>query len=332
MKNWKKLLLASLACSTVLMVGEPVQAAYSLNPEVRTATPSLITASQIGVLEYENPAAEFAYKSDKDAIVVMSFGTTYKENRAKTIEATIKEIQAAHPGVKVVTAFTSHIIINRIAENEGINYPTPEQALEQLAAEGYTRVALVALNVIPGMEYDYDKAIFHNYKENFKKMTLATPLIYWQGQEEQEDEVSDFIKALFTEIKKPSKNSAVLIMAHGTPHIANAYYSVIQAKLDEMGYKNVYIYTVEGWPNLETVIPKLKKDKIKNVMLVPMMMVAGDHANNDMAGDEEDSHKTILTNAGFKVSADLRGLGENRAIRQLYVKHANEAWDKLQSK
>ena len=121
-------------------------------------------------------------------------------------------------------------------------------------------------------------------------------------------------------------------MAHGTPHPANAYYSVIQAKLDELGYKNVFIYTVEGFPNLETVIPKLKANKIKNVTLVPIMMVAGDHANNDMAGDEEDSHKTILTKEGFKVDAYLHGLGENKAIRALYVDRANDAWDALQGK
>lgn len=332
MKTWKKLLAASLACSAVLFVGEPAQAAYSLNPEVKKATPSLLTASQIGVLEFENKSAEFLNKADKDAILVMSFGTTYKENRAKTIDATVQAIQAAHPGVKVVTAFTSHIIIDRIAKNEGINYPTPEQALDQLKSEGYTRIALVSLDVIPGMEYDYNKAVFHHYKRSFKKMTLATSLMYWQGQEEQSDDVEEFIKALFSEIKKPSGDNAVLILAHGTPHIANAYYSVIQAKLDEMGYKNTYIYTVEGWPSLETVIPKLKKNKIKNVTLVPIMMVAGDHANNDMAGDEEDSHKSILTKEGFKVSAELRGLGENKKIRELYVKHADEAWDKLQGK
>ena len=117
MKMWQKLLTASLACSAIFLVSEPAQAAYSLNPEVKMATPSLMTASQIGVLEYENKSAEFANKADKDAIVVMSFGTTYKENRAKTIEATVQAIQSAHPGVKVVTAFTSHIIIDRIAKN-----------------------------------------------------------------------------------------------------------------------------------------------------------------------------------------------------------------------
>lgn len=332
MKNWKKLLVASVACSALFATSQPVEAAYSLNPEVKMATPSLITASQIGVLEYENESAEFKNLANKDAIVVLSFGTTYKDTRAKTIEATVKDIQAAHPGVKVVTAFTSHIIIDRIAKNEGINYPTPEQALDSLKAEGYTRIALVSLDVIPGMEYEYKKAVFHNYKTNFKKMTFATPLMYWQGQEEQADDVADFIRSLFTEIKKPAKNSAVLLLAHGTPQPANAYYSVLQAKMEEMGYKNVFVYTVEGWPNLETVIPKLKKNKIKNITLVPMMMVAGDHATNDMAGDEEDSHKTILTNEGFNVSAYLHGLGENKAIRALYVQHANEAWDKLQGK
>ena len=328
MFKWQKLLIASVACSMALSVNSPTEAAYSLNPEVTTATESLITASQIGVLQYDNPNLRDV--PNKDAIVVMSFGTTYKENRAKTIEATVQDIQAANPGVKVVTAFTSHIIISRIAANEGINYPTPEQALDDLKAEGYTRVALVSLDVIPGMEYDYNKAIFHNYKKNFKKMTLGTPLMYWQGQEEQADDIEAFIKSLFTEIKKPSKKDAVLLLAHGTPHPSNAYYSVIQAKLDELGYKNVYIYTVEGWPNLETVITKLKANKIKNVTLVPIMMVAGDHANNDMAGDEEDSHKTILTNEGFNVSAYLHGLGENKAIRALYVERANDSWNALQ--
>lgn len=328
--NWKKLLTISLACSATFLVSAPASAGYSLNPEVKMATPSLKTAAQIGVLQYKNEDAAFRNLTDKDAIVVMSFGTTYKETREKTIEATVKDIQAAHPGVKVVTAFTSHIIIDRVAKNEGIHYPTPEQALENLKAEGYTRIALVSLDVIPGMEYDYNRAVFHNYKDQFKAMTLSTSLMYWQGQEDQADDVSDFIDALFKQIQKPGKNDAVLLMAHGTPQPANAYYSVIQAKLAEKGYKNVYVYTVEGWPSLETVIPKLKRDKIKNVKLVPIMMVAGDHATNDMAGDEDDSHKTILTNEGFKVSADLRGLGENKAIRSLYVSRANDAWDALQ--
>ncbi len=161
-------------------------------------------------------------------------------------------------------------------------------------------------------------------------MTLGTSLMYWQGQEEQADDVAETIKALSTQFPKQGKDDAILILAHGTPHVTNAYYSVIQAKLDEAGYKNVYVYTVEGWPNLETVMPKLKKNGIKNITLMPMMMVAGDHANNDMAGKEEDSHKSILEKAGYKVDAYIHGIGENKAIRDLYVKRAEDAWNALE--
>lgn len=324
------MLAATLAVSALVGFSAPMaEAAYSLNPEVKDATPALKEASQIGVLKHETPALQ--NETDKDAIVVMSFGTTFKDTRQKTIDATVKAIQAAHPDVKVVTAFTSHIIIDRIAKNEGIKYPTPEEALTQLKDEGYTRVALASLDVIPGMEYAYDKGVYDNYKNQFKKMTLGTSLMYWQGQEDQPDDVTETIEALMTQFPKQKKDEAILIMAHGTPQVSNAYYSVIQAKIHELGLKNVFVYTVEGWPSLETVMPKLKANGIKKVTLMPMMMVAGDHANNDMAGSEPDSHKSQLEAAGYKVDAYIHGIGENEKIRALYVKRANDAWDALES-
>ncbi len=330
MKNWKNVLAASLAATALVgFAPQASEAAYSLNPEVKDATPALLEASQIGVLKHETP--ELQNLANKDAIVVMSFGTTFKDTREKTIDATVAEIQAAHPDVKVVTAFTSHIIIDRIAAKEGIKYPTPEEALEQLKADGYTRVALATLDVIPGMEYAYDKGVYDNYKNEFKKMTLGTSLMYWQGQEEQADDVTETINALKSQFPKQGKNDAILIMAHGTPQVSNAYYSVIQAKIDEMGLKNVYVYTVEGWPSLETVLPKLKANGIKHITLMPMMMVAGDHANNDMAGDEPDSHKSQLEAEGFTVDAYIHGIGENQQIRDLYVQRANDAWDALEA-
>ena len=329
MKNWKKVLVAAVACgATFSAVQLPTEAAYQLNEEVKNPTMALKTASEIGVLVNENKS--MANLANKDAIVVMTFGTTFKDTRAKTIDATVESIKAKHPGVKVVTAYTSHIIIDRVKAKEGITYPTPEEALEQLKAEGYTRVALASLDVIPGMEYNYDMGVYQNYKDQFKKMTLGTSLMYWQGQEDQADDVTETIKALSTQFPKQGKNDAILIMAHGTPQVSNAYYSVIQAKLDELGYKNVYIYTVEGWPSLETVLPKLKANKIKNVTLMPLMMVAGDHANNDMAGAEEDSHKSILEAEGYKVDAYIHGIGENKAIRDLYVQRAEDAWNALE--
>ena len=328
-KFWQKCLVASLTCTALLGASATSYAAYELNPEVKTATPALKQAAQIGVLKAENP--QMADLENKDAIVVMSFGTTFKNSRQATIDKTVAAIQAAHPDAKVITAFTSHIIIERIAKKEGIHYPTPEEALAQLKEDGYTRVALTTLDVIPGMEYAYDTAIFNTYKDQFKKMTMGTTLMYWMGQEGQRDDITDAMKALSTEFPKTGPDDAILVMAHGTPHPSNAYYSVMQNRLQELGMNNVYIYSVEGWPHLDTVIPQIKARGIKHVTLIPMMMVAGDHANNDMAGKEPDSHKSILEKEGFTVTPYIHGLGENEAVRQMFVDRANEAWDALQA-
>lgn len=334
-KNLAKKALATVmtvcALTGVGYLGSQVDAAYTLNPEVKDATPALLEASQIGVRTYETKDPKLAAEPNKDAMVVMSFGTTFKDTRAKTIEATVKEIQAQHPNVKVVTAFTSHIIIDRIKAKEGITIPTPEEALTQLKQEGYNRVALTTLDVIPGMEYNYDTAVFNEYKHQFKKMTLGVPLMYWMGQENQRDDVQEALHALSSQFPKVGTHDAILIMAHGTPDPSNAYYAVMQDRLDSMGFKNTFIYTVEGWPNLETIMPQLKAKGINHVTLMPIMMVAGDHANNDMAGDEPDSHKSILEKEGFKVDTYIHGIGENPQVRDLFAQRAQEAWEALEA-
>lgn len=326
-KSFKKYVAAFVAASALFSF-QASEAAFKLSSDVKDATPALLQAAQIGVLEYENP--ELQKLENKDAIVVVAFGTTFKGTREKTIDATVNEIQAAHPDTKVVVAFTSHIIIKRIEAKEGIKYPTPEEALEKLKAEGYSRVALTSFHIFPGMEYDYQKAVFNLHKNDFKKLVTGVPIMYWMGQEEQRDDIAEFVQALKTQFPKQGKKDAVLLMAHGTAHPSNAFYSVIQDRIEAAGLKNVYLYTVEGWPSLEDVIPKLKANKIENVTLMPMMMVAGDHAMNDMASDEPDSHKTILEAQGFKVETYLHGLGENEAVRNMFVERANESWDYLQ--
>ncbi|MBQ4405300.1 MAG: sirohydrochlorin cobaltochelatase [Selenomonadaceae bacterium] len=324
MKSWKKLLAVGAACSSLFFAH--AEAAYMLSDEVANPPAALQMATQIGVLKYENPA--LSSHMDKDAIVVLSFGTTFKDQRTKSIDATAQAIQAAHPNAKVVTAFTSHIVLKHIMENEGkCDYMTPEETLAQLKKDGYTRIALVSLSVIPGIEYKYDVALFHEYKTQFKKMTLGTPLMYWQGQEDQPDDVMQVMQSLHLPAYK--KGTAILLMAHGTPDPSNAYYSVIQEKLRRMKRNDVHVYTVEGWPRLDDWAGKLKMHKVEKIILMPFMMVAGDHANNDMAGDEEDSHKKILEGMGFKVETKLQGLGENKRIRNIFVERANEAWDAL---
>ena len=326
----KQLALASAILGLAVSVGAPVvsHAAYQLNDEVKDPTPALKEAAAIGVRTHNTEALQNL--PNKDAMVVMSFGTTYKDTRVKTIDATVDAIKAAHPNTKVITAFTSHIIRDRIQQKEGITYPTPEEALAELKKDGYTRVALASLDVIPGMEYNYDAAVYNLYKNDFKKMTLGTSLMYWMGQENQTDQVIETLKAVQSQFPKLGKEDALLIMAHGTPDPSNAYYSVIQDRIHTLGMKNVFIYTVEGTPNLEQVIPQLKLHGIKHVTLMPFMMVAGDHANNDMAGNEPDSHKSILEKEGFKVDTYIHGLGENQNIRNLFVERANEAWDALE--
>ena len=327
--KFEKIMILFIATALFVCFAGTAFAAYSLNPEVKDATPALIKASQIGVRINENKA--LAAQPNKDAILVMGFGTTFKESREKTIDKTVADIRAAHPGTKVVLAFTSHIIVDRIKAKEGLTIPTPEEALAQLKKEGYTRIAIATLDIFPGMEYDYDAAVYDLYKEQFKKMTLGTPIMYWMGQEEQADDVAEFVKAFSTQFPKLGASDALLVMAHGTPHPSNAYYSVVQTRLDRAKFGNAYIYTVEGWPNLETVMEILKAKNVRNVTMMPMMMVAGDHANNDMAGDEPDSHKNLLKKAGLNVTTYIHGLGENAAVRKLFVNKAGEAWDALQS-
>ena len=301
---------------------------YKLSDEVKNPTPALREASEIGVRVYNNEALQNL--PDKDALVVMSFGTTMKETREKTIDATVAAIQKALPEVKVVVAYTSHIIIDRIKANEGLVIPTPEEALEQLKGEGYTRIALASLDIIPGMEYSYKTGIYKTYREQFKKMTMGLPLLFWQGQEEKRDDVAEVVEAFSTQFPELGEEDALLVMTHGTPHPSNAYYTVIQDRLDKLGKGHIHVYSVEGMPVLEDVIPELKTEGVQRVTLMPMMMVAGDHAHNDMAGEDEDSHKSILEKEGFTVIPYIHGMGENEAVRNIFVERALESWEALQ--
>ena len=320
MKKFRKMLTDILLSACGMAFAVPGHAGYKLSDEVKKPTPALLEASEIGVRVFNNKAMQDL--PDKDAVVVMSFGTTMKETRDKTINATVAEIQNALPGVKVVVAYTSHIIIDRIKAKEGVAVPTPEEALEQLKAEGYTRIALASLDIIPGMEYDYKCGIYRNYRNQFKKMTMGLPLLFWQGQEEQRDDVSETVEAFATQFPDLAADEALLVMTHGTPHPSNAYYAVIQDRLNKLQKGNIHVYSVEGMPVLEHVIPVLKEEGVKHVTLMPMMMVAGDHANNDMA---------VLQREGFTVTHYIHGMGENPAIRKIFVKRALETWDALQN-
>ena len=143
--------------------------------------------------------------------------------------------------------------------------------------------------------------------------------------------MAETVKAFATQFPDLAGDEALLVMTHGTPHPSNAFYAVIQDRLNKLGRGNIHVYSVEGMPVLEHVIPVLKEEGVKHVTLMPMMMVAGDHANNDMAGDEDDSHKVILQKEGFTVTPYIHGMGENPAVRSIFVERALESWDALQN-
>ena len=273
--------------------------------------------------------AATAAPTGKKAILVVSFGTTYPETLKASIESVENTIKAAFPDYEVRRAFTSRIVMKKLAVRDGILIDNERQALDRLQAEGYKEVYVQPLHVVAGEEFDKVKSIVvhYAYLKKFEHIAIGRPLLYYMGQEGKPDDYLAAIDAIESQLVKVDTDEALVFMGHGGVHPANAAYAALQLKLEEAGKKNIFVYTVEGFPALESVVERLKASKVKKVHLVPFMLVAGDHANNDMAGDEEDSAKMILTAVGFAVETYLRGLGEHPAIQKIYVQHLKDAME-----
>ena len=270
-------------------------------------------------------AAETAY--GKKAILVVSFGTTHADTRKLTIDAVTEKLQLAFPDYELRTAFTSRIVIKRLADNDGIKIDTEKQALDKLKAEGFREVIIQPLHIVAGEEYEKVCRAAEPYIKNksFAKLSIGRPVLYYMGQEEKPDDYLIAIQAIQSQAAARQKDHAVVWMGHGGVHTSNAAYALLQMKMEDAGLKNHYVYTVESYPMLDNVMAKLRRSKTRNVLLMPFMLVAGDHAKNDMAGDEDDSAKTVLIKAGFKVETYLHGLGENIGIQNIYVQHVKDA-------
>lgn len=264
----------------------------------------------------------------KKAILVVSFGTTYQDGLRLNIESVENKIRAMFPEYEVRRAFTSRIVIKRLAARDGIQIDTETEAIQKLEREGYKEVYIQPLHVVGGEEYDKIKKIVvqyaHGKEKSFDKIVIGRPLLYYTGQEDKPDDYLEAIQALKIQLPEIGSQEAVVFMGHGGIHPANTAYAALQMKMEEAGLENVFVYTVEGFPSIENVIAKLTKQNIKKVTLRPFMLVAGDHVNNDMAGDEEDSAKSQLLAAGFEVAVYLHGLGENAEIQDLYVQHLKD--------
>ena len=251
----------------------------------------------------------------KKAILVVSFGTSYKETREKTIEACERKIKEVFNGYDFFRAFTSNMIIKKLKNRDNIHIENPIEALDRLYDEGYEEVIVQTLHIICGEEYKKLKKQISEYDDKFKKITLGRPLL------SQIDDYKETVEALKKQIPKLEEDEAIVFMGHGTEHEAHSAYPALDYMLKQENIK-AYVGTVEGYPEIDEVIVNLKKDKVSKVILMPFMLVAGDHAINDMAGNEDDSWNSILIKNGFKTKIYLKGLGENEEIQNKFVKHA----------
>ncbi len=257
---------------------------------------------------------------DKKGILVVSFGTSYADTRKVTIEACENRIAEHFPGYEVRRAFTSSIIRNILKDRDNILVDSPEEALTKMKEEGFTEVIVQPLHIITGEEYTEVLETVADFEGAFEKLVVGRPILTTI------DDYKAAAEALKTQLPQLKKDQAVVLMGHGTPHPANASYSCLQLVISDM-MPNVFVGTVEGYPGLDDVTARLKEADIKEVTLVPYMVVAGDHAQNDMAGDEDDSWKTILKKEGFVVKTYLHGLGENPGYQQIYINHVQDCID-----
>jgi len=258
----------------------------------------------------------------KKAILVVSFGTSYKETREKTIEACEKKISKELEAYDFHRAYTSNMIIKKLKNRDGIHIENPIQALDRLYQEGYEEVIVQTLHIICGEEFNKLKEQVDSYQDKFEKIILGRPLLTYI------EDYKEAVEAIEHQIPKMEENEAVVFMGHGTLHESHSAYPALEYMLRDSGI-NAYVGTVEGYPELDQVIKRLKEDDIKTVNLMPFMLVAGDHAINDMAGDEEDSWKTILEEHGFNTKIYLKGLGENPYIQDKFMNHAHDCIEKL---
>ena len=257
----------------------------------------------------------------KKAILVVSFGTSYLDTLEKTIEKAEKQIRDTFSEYDIYRAFTSHKIIKKLQEKYEIFIDTPEAMLEKLYDSGYEEIIMQPLHMIPGEEFIYINKIAEIFKEKFEVLKVGRPIFYYQGIEELPQDYSLFIEAtkeLYEE------NNAVVLMGHGTAHPANSVYGCLQAVFEDEGYENVFVTTVEGYPNFENVISRVKRKNIREVTLAPLMVVAGDHARNDMASDDKESLKSMLEAEGIKVNVYMKGLGENERFNKLYINRIDD--------
>ena len=282
----------------------------------------------------------------ENELLVVSFGTSFNDSRAEDIGGIEKALIQANPDWSVRRAFTAQIIINHVQARDGEKIDNVDQALDRAVANGVKNLVVQPTHLMHGAEYDELVEALDNYKDKFETVTVAEPLLGEVGSDATvvNADKAKVAEAITAEAVKTAgfdsldaakeDGTAFVFMGHGTSHTAKVSYSQMAAQMSELGYENVFIGTVEGEPEetaCEAVIEAVKEAGYTKVVLRPLMVVAGDHANNDMAGDDEDSWKSMFNASGAFESVDcqIAGLGGIEAIQQIYVDHTKAAMEEL---
>lgn len=251
--------------------------------------------------------------TEKRGILAVSFGTTYDAAREESIEAIERQWEQTFPDYTVRRAFTSVIVRRRLSER-GIAMQSVSEALRQFEVDGYTHIWVQPTHLIPGEEYDRLKAEALGFKDRFALLKIGEPLLV---QEEDYDNVVTIMK----ERNPVSDDEACVFMGHGTYHEANRVYEKIEKRLEKENGRRYFMATVEGIPSIEEILEQLAAERaVRRLRLIPFMLVAGDHALNDMSGEEAESWKSICSSRGYEVSCVLHGMGFYEEIRELYVR------------
>ena len=251
----------------------------------------------------------------KKAILAVSFGTSHSDTRAVTIDAIEQDFQNAFPDYSLYRAWTSKMIIKKLKSRDNIHVNTVKEAMEQMRADGITDVLVQPTHVINGIENDLMKEDALSYREFFHSISFGNPLLT------TEEDSMEVIQAVADEFSSLKEEEVLVLMGHGTTHYANAIYAALDYTFKDKGYKNIFLGTVEAYPSMESLMRMVKEYNPSKVILAPFMIVAGDHAKNDMAGDDPESWYSQFKAAGFPVSTVVKGLGEYPGIRRLLVKH-----------
>ena len=282
----------------------------------------------------------------ENELLVVSFGTSFNDSRVKDIKGIEDALQAAYPDWSVRRAFTAQIIINHVQARDGEKIDNMEQALERAVANGVKDLVVQPTHLMHGAEYDEMMEMVDSYRDKFESVAIAEPLLGEVGSDAtvinaDKEAVAKAITAEavktagFDSLDAAAKDgTAFVFMGHGTSHTAKVSYSQMQAQMNALGYKNVFIGTVEGEPEetaCENVIEAVKAAGYTKVILRPLMVVAGDHANNDMAGADDDSWLSQFQASGdfASVECQISGLGEIEDIQQRYIEHTKAAIDSL---